>query len=128
MTTLPNRSATALLVVDVQVNVVKGAPRRDAVIANINRLVDQARREGAPVIWVQHENEQLVAGGEAWKLAPELRPRAEEPLIAKRYGDAFEDTTLETVLAERGVGRLIVTGAESDACIRSTIHGALTRG
>jgi hypothetical protein len=32
------------------------------------------------------------------------------------------------VLAERGVGRLIVTGAQSDACIRSTLHGAFVRG
>ena len=48
--------------------------------------------------------------------------------MQKRYGDSFEATDLESVLAERGVGRLIVTGAESDACIRSTLHGAFTRG
>jgi nicotinamidase-related amidase len=35
---------------------------------------------------------------------------------------------LEAVLAERKVGRLIVTGAETDACIRSTLHGAIGRG
>jgi nicotinamidase-related amidase len=128
MTTLKNRPATALLVVDVQVGVVTGAPMRDSVVGNINSLVDKARSQGAPVIWVQHENEQLVAGGDRWKLVPELKPAADEPLIAKRYGDAFEDTNLEAVLAERHVGRLIVTGAESDACVRSTIHGALTRG
>ena len=46
----------------------------------------------------------------------------------KNYGDSFEATDLESLLAEREVGRLIVTGAESDACIRSTLHGAFTRG
>jgi hypothetical protein len=35
---------------------------------------------------------------------------------------------LEAVLAERKVGRLIVTGAQTDACIRSTLHGAIVRG
>ena len=55
-------------------------------------------------------------------------PAEEEPLIAKRYGDSFEDTTLEGVLSERGIGRLVVTGAQSDACIRSTLHGAFVRG
>src|SRR3954447_13063405 len=51
-----------------------------------------------------------------------------KPLIQKEYGDSFADTDLETVLAERGVGRLVVTGAQTDACIRSTLHGALVRG
>ena len=46
----------------------------------------------------------------------------------KRYGDSFEDTDLEALLAEREVGRLVVTGAQTDACIRSTLHGALVRG
>jgi hypothetical protein len=32
------------------------------------------------------------------------------------------------VLAERGVGRLVVAGAQTDVCIRATLHGALTRG
>ena len=48
--------------------------------------------------------------------------------MAKNYGDAFEDTDLEDVLAELGVGRLVVTGAQTDACVRSTLHGAFVRG
>ena len=32
------------------------------------------------------------------------------------------------MLAGLGVGRLVVAGAETDACIRSTLHGAFTRG
>jgi nicotinamidase-related amidase len=128
MTTLPDRPATALLVVDVQSGVVDAAPVRDAVVANINRLVDKARAEAAPVIWVQHASDQLPAGSDRWKIVPELKPADGEPLIPKAYGDAFEDTALEAVLARLGVGRLIVAGAESDACIRSTLHGALVRG
>src|SRR5512141_1230110 len=112
MPTLSDRPNTALLVVDVQVGVVTGAPSRDGVVANINRLAAKARAAGAPVIWVQHENQELVRGGEAWKLAPELSPAADEPLVAKRYGDAFEDTDLEAVLAARRVGRLLIAGAE----------------
>ena len=45
-----------------------------------------------------------------------------------RLGDSFEATDLEEVLARAGVGRLVVTGAQTDACIRSTIHGAFARG
>jgi nicotinamidase-related amidase len=128
MTTLENRPNTALLVVDVQHGVVKEAHARDTTVANVASLVEQARRDAVPVIWVQHSDEHLVKGSDEWQIAPELRPDDAEPLIAKNYGDAFEDTNLETVLSDLGVGRLVVIGAETDACIRSTLHGALTRG
>jgi isochorismate hydrolase len=49
-------------------------------------------------------------------------------VVEKSYGDSFEDTRLEDVLAGLEVGRLVVTGAQTDACIRSTLHGALARG
>jgi nicotinamidase-related amidase len=128
MTTLENRPNTALLVVDVQTGVVAAACERDAVVANIGRLVDQARRERVPVVWVQHADEELAMGSDDWRIVPELTPGDAEPLVEKNYGDSFEDTTLETVLSGLGVGRLVVVGAQTDACIRSTLHGALVRG
>ncbi|MDT8913426.1 isochorismatase family protein [Amycolatopsis sp. PS_44_ISF1] len=128
MTTLENRPGTALLVVDVQTGVVAGAHGRDRVVANIAGLVARARAEGVPVVWVQHSDQELVPGGEDWRIVPELEPREAEAVVGKRYGDAFEDTALESVLAGLHAGRLIVTGAETDACVRSTLHGAFTRG
>ncbi|MDQ2959741.1 MAG: isochorismatase family protein [Candidatus Dormibacteraeota bacterium] len=105
MTTLENRPNTALLVVDVQTGVVWAAHEREAVVANVASLVS-----------------------DVWQIVPELTPSDGESLVEKNYGDAFEDTTLETVLSARGVGRLVVVGAETDACIRSTLHGAFARG
>ncbi len=128
MTTLANRPNTALLVVDVQNGVVEGAHERDAVVANVANLVDKARHEQVPVVWVQHVDEQLARGSDSWQIVPELTPGDTEPLVEKNYGDSFEDTTHESVLSERGVGRLVVVGAQTDACIRSTLHGALARG
>lgn len=128
MTSLHNRPNTAVLVVDVQNNVVAGAHCRDEVIANINALIDRARAAGAPVIWVQHHDDNLLRNSDGWQYVPELQRHASEALVHKKYGDAFEDTNLESELAQRGIGRLIVTGAQTDACIRSTIHGAFTRG
>jgi nicotinamidase-related amidase len=128
MTTLENRPNTALLVIDVQNGVVGGAHQRDAVVANIDELIDKARQGRVPVVWVQHSDEGVVRGSEDWRIVPELTPGDAEPLVEKHYGDAFEDTTLETVLAGLGVGRLVVVGAETDACVRSTLHGAFVRG
>ena len=128
MTTLENRPNTALLVVDMQNGVVEGACEREAVVANVGRLVEKARRDWVPVVWVQHSDEQLVRESDEWRIVPDLSPGDAEPLVEKNYGDAFEDTNLETVLAGLGVGRLVVVGAQTDACIRSTLHGAFARG
>lgn len=128
MTSLRDRPNTAVLVIDVQNAVVANALRRDEVIANISSLVDRARAEQVPVIWVQHADDELTEGSDGWQYVPELQRRESEPLVHKRYGDSFEATTLESELAERGVGRVVVTGAQTDACIRATLHGAFVRG
>ncbi len=128
MTNLQDRPNTALLVVDVQNNVVANAHQRDAVIANISTLVEAARAEQVPVIWVQHSADDMPQGSDGWQYVPELQRADSEPLVHKKYGDSFEDTTLESELAQRSVGRLVVTGAQTDACIRETLHGAFVRG
>lgn len=117
-----------MMVIDVQKGVVAQAHERDAVVANIRALVDRARQEGAPIVWVQHCDEHLEKGTEAWEYVSELNPQESEPLVHKSFGDSFEGTNLEDVLAQAQVGRLIVSGAQTDACIRSTIHGAFARG
>ena len=128
MTTLENRPNTALLVIDVQRGVVAGATSATRSSRTSASLVEKARRERVPVVWVQHSDEQLARGSDDWRIVPELTPGDAEPLVEKHYGDAFEDTTLESVLSGLGVGRLVVVGAQTDACIRSTLHGAFVRG
>ncbi|MCB5280279.1 isochorismatase family protein [Arthrobacter sp. AL08] len=128
MSTLENRPNTALVVVDMQLDVVAAAYRRDDVIAAIATLVDKARDAGAAVVWVQHSGAELPSGSAGWRYVPELVRGEAEPLVPKEYSDAFEATDLESVLAGRGIGRLFLAGAQTDECIRSTLHGAITRG
>jgi nicotinamidase-related amidase len=128
MTTLTDRPRAALLVVDVQNDVMSGTHNRDGVIANIVTLVDKARAEDVPVVWVQHSGEEMPRESDGWRYVPELTQEPSEPVVHKRYPDAFEETDLEVVLAERKVGRLVVAGAQTDECIRSTLHGAVVRG
>src|ERR671934_1784692 len=104
MTTLENRPNTALLVVDVQNGVVEGAPKRDAVVANVGSLVEKARQEGVPVVWVQHADDGLAKGSDEWRIVPELSPDDAEPLVEKSYGGPFEGTTPETGLSGPGGG------------------------
>ena len=129
MSTYTDRPHSALLVIDVQNGVVARSINRDAVVATISGLVDRARAEDVPVVWVQHsDDEALTQGSDAWQYVEELQPQADEALVPKRYGDAFEATDLESVLAVRGVGRVVITGAQTDECVRATLHGAFVRG
>jgi nicotinamidase-related amidase len=128
MTTLTDRPNSALVVIDMQRDVVAPAYEVDRVVDNINTLIDKARAEDVPVIWVQHSDDDMPRDSEGWQYIPELQRKDDEPLVHKHYGDAFEETELEQLLAERKIGRLVVTGAQTDACIRSTLHGALVRG
>jgi nicotinamidase-related amidase len=128
MSTLHDRPRTAVLVIDVQNGVLDGAHARDQVIGTIAGVVERARSAGVPVVWIQHTSEELPTGSPQWQYVPELQRHESEPLVHKRYGDSFEETDLESVLAERGVGKVVVTGAQTDVCIRSTLHGALVRG
>jgi nicotinamidase-related amidase len=128
MTTIANRPNTALLIVDVQRGVVERNYQRDAVVGNIRILVERARAQDVPVVWVQDTGENRKQGSEPWQIVSELLPADDEARVQKKYGDSFEDTDLESVLSDLGVGRLVVVGAQTDACIRSTLHGAVARG
>ena len=134
MSTLAGRPHSALVVIDVQNGVVAGAHDRDGVVARIADLVERARSQSVTVIWVQHTDDELVKGSDAWNIVDGLRPQSDEPVVPdepvvhKSFNDSFEETTLESELAQRGVGRLVVTGAQTEWCIRSTLHGAIARG
>jgi len=128
MTTLTDRPGTALLVIDVQNGVMAASHDTEAVVGRIEGLVARARAAQVPVVWVQHSSEELPVGSPQWEYVPQLQRADGEALVAKQHGDSFEGTDLEHVLADAGVGRLVVAGAQTDACIRSTVHGAFTRG
>jgi nicotinamidase-related amidase len=128
MSTLSGRDRTALVVIDVQNGVVAGSHDRDGVVERISQLVDRARAADVPVVWVQHQDDGLAPDTDAWQFVPELVRDEREPLVHKSYPDSFEDTTFEQTLEDLKVGSLIVTGAQSDCCIRATLHGAIVRG
>ncbi|MEI6649651.1 MAG: cysteine hydrolase family protein [Actinomycetes bacterium] len=128
MSTFDNRGKTGLLVIDVQNGVVERALNRDKVISNINLLVDKARASKTPVIWVQHSDDGLILESEEWHIVPELHPADSEPIVRKNYRSSFESTDLDQILEENGIDHLLITGAQTDFCVRHTSHAALERG
>ena len=128
MTHPTDRPGTALLVIDAQNRVLANVYQRDSVIANIAMLVDRARAESVPIVWVQHSADELPIESAGWQIVPDLTRTNGEVVIRKEYGDSFEGTDLEQVLEEAGIGHLVIVGAQTDECVRSTLHGGFTRG
>jgi nicotinamidase-related amidase len=124
----PYGDETALLVIDVQNGVVENAWDRDGVLERLATLIDRARQDAVPVVYVQHESDELAPGTDPWRIHARIAPRDGEPIVAKRYGDAFVETTLPGTLASLGAGHLVIAGAQTDACVRATTHRAMGLG
>ena len=115
-----------LLVIDVQNDVVAAAHRRDEVVATIAGLVDQARAHNVPIVWVQHEDPWLCPDTPDWQIVAQLQPLPDEARIRKQYRSSFEQTDLAQILDD--ADELIICGAQTNYCIRHTVHAALDRG
>lgn len=118
----------ALLVIDVQNGVVADGWKRDEVIANCAKMVEHARHSEVPVIWIQHQDEELERDSDAWQLVPELVPADGETRIYKEYSDSFAGTDLSRILDELDVGHLVISGAQTNACVRATTYRAAVEG
>ena len=128
MATLRTGNRSVLLVIDFQVGVVDGAWDAPRVGANVARAVERARAQGVPVLWVQHEDDDMPRGSPQWQFAPELVPAADEFRICKRHNSAFEETPLEAELARLGATHIVLAGAATNWCIRAAAYAALERG
>jgi nicotinamidase-related amidase len=126
--TIREGNKKVLVIVDVQVGVIRNAWNSDQVVRNIVAAVDKARTNGVPVIWVQHSDDELVLESPDWQLAPELIPLPGETRIRKNFNSAFEQTSLEEILAGEGCSHIILAGAATNWCIRATAYAALDRG
>ena len=125
----PTRVKSVLLVVDAQVGVLSSVWESQRVIGNLEKLVGKARSAGVAVIWVQHSNdEDLKYGSPGWKLVPSFVPASTEIVIHKKYNSSFASTDLDQRLKALGISRIVLAGALTNWCIRSTAYAAVDRG
>jgi nicotinamidase-related amidase len=123
----------ALLVIDVQNGVFSWEDTQvlggDTLLATVNGLIASAREAGAPIVFVQHEDEWLVPGSEYFEIVSDLDVRPDVDLmVVKRHGSALHDTTLEASLRDLGVDELVLCGLQTEFCIDSTVRHAHTLG
>lgn len=128
MATIRTGNRSALLIVDVQVGVVAAAGDISRQLDAIALAVRKARDAGVPVVWVQHDDEELPRGSAEWQWVPALVPQLDDIRVYKQHNSSFEQTTLEAELAARGVAHIVLAGAVTGWCIRATAYAALERG
>jgi nicotinamidase-related amidase len=121
-------SKTALLVIDVQKDVVANGYKTSEVVSHINSLINQARTKDLPVIWVQHSDDYLIKGSDGWEFVDELKPAPDDLRIYKTEASSFAGTPLLEELKSRGISHLVVTGAQTDMCVNATSNDGAELG
>ncbi|MFG2328341.1 cysteine hydrolase family protein [Streptomyces sp. NPDC048604] len=120
---MPNTAA--LLVIDMQNALMAVAHRPAETVATIAGLRARAKAAGAPVITVQHGDDELVTGTDGWRIVPELAPGKDETVVPKNSADSFLDTRLDEILKALGVTEVVVTGFATEMCVDTTCRSAL---
>lgn len=122
---------TALLVVDVQRGLCEDPNppyQTPQVIDRINAVSEQARAAGMPVIFIQHEDDYLVFGSEAWQPAAGLQTQPGDLFLRKTGSDSFHRTGLEQTLRQLSVSDLAICGMHTEFCVDNTTRRALALG
>lgn len=120
----------ALIVVDVQAALVAylHGPRRAELLDVLAGLLHRARTADVPVVYVRHQDDELVAGTPDWEIAEAIAPRPADPIVEKRHRDAFRDTDLAEILGRLGTDHIVVCGMQTEYCVDATIREGERRG
>lgn len=124
---------SALLVVDVQRNMVEGpwsVPQSEAFLAKFEARISKARQDGWPVIFVQNdgpEGDVDEPGSEGWQLW--FTPEAGERVVRKTTQNVFESNpSLAAELAADGIEAVELIGMQSEYCVQASARGAKVEG
>jgi len=117
------------LVVDVQEGLVaKKLHEKDRFLATIRGAIAAFRESGGVIVFVRHDGAAVRRGTPGWELYSGFERLADDPIIDKTHGDAFDGTGLASLLESRGVGEVVICGLVSHGCVRATCLGAAGLG
>ena len=126
--------ADALLVIDVQNGVCYEDNKifnYDELINNINKRIDQYKKENRKIIFIQHVDDILVENSTEWQIVPDLDTSKGDYFINKTHANSFHQTDLEEILTKENVNSIELCGAQTEYCVDSTVkfaHGLGYKG
>lgn len=125
-------SKSLLLVIDMQKAMeIEPAYNINSVKKNIKTLLEKYRREGLPVVYVQHEGKEgsvIARSAKGWPIIEDIAPIEDETIVNKRFNSGFKDTNLEEVLNSYNPEEVVITGMQSEYCIDTTVRVAFEKG
>jgi len=115
----------ALCIIDVQNAMVQGnnpVYRSNEVLYNIKELIERARKQSIPIIYVQHNEEgsEFQKGLDSWEIVDLIKPQRNDFIVHKTYSDSFKETNLKEVLDQLNISELIIVGMQTDYCVNAT--------
>jgi nicotinamidase-related amidase len=121
----------AMLIVDMQVGLLSGAPKHDlhGVIERINLLATKVRAQSGRVIFIQHcgrRGDDFEPQTPGWQFLPELHRDPADIVVQKDLNDPFAGTDLQDRLREIAPDRVLITGWATDLCVDATVRSAVS--
>ncbi|MEU9398978.1 isochorismatase family protein [Streptomyces sp. NPDC048242] len=116
----PTPHRCALLVIDMQDDVLPLMHRPDRTVRTLADLSFRARAEGVPVITVRQRG--------CGDTVSELAPQEGESVVTKTTADAFLNTGLDETLVRLGATEVLVTGFATENCVETTARQVLSHG
>lgn len=124
-----------VIVVDLQTGMFDGRvgpPLHDAggLVERVRKILSWARETGHEVAFIQQNSppgDQLHPGAEGWPIWPALGQAVDEPTFCKTVENAFKSTELRDWVKRRA-DEVIVIGAATNHCVKSTVAGAMAEG
>ena len=121
----------AMIVVDMQVGLLNGAPKHDlqGVVDRINRLTPLVRGRSGKLIWIQHcgrIGDDFEPNKPGWAFLPELDRQPTDVVVQKTLNDPFAGTDLQASLEKIAPDRVLVAGWATDFCVDATVRSAVS--
>lgn len=122
----------ALIVIDVQEGFFSDSNypvyNEKELINNINQLIDSFRKDGKPIIFVRHIDEDLIKGTRPWEVYSKIHSTSDDLYVAKTTPDSFFKTELLNVLKTNNIDSIVIVGLQTEYCIDTTCKSAFGKG
>ncbi|WP_057743118.1 cysteine hydrolase family protein [Liquorilactobacillus capillatus] len=119
--------ADVLMIIDMQ----NGVCRSSEPLANLTKVISGIKEriniyhsQNKPVIFVQHNDEDLVKNSYNWKIINDFKVSSHDILIQKVHANSFYHTDLQKILDKYEIKSIEICGAQVEFCVDTTIKMA----
>jgi nicotinamidase-related amidase len=127
-------SEAALVIIDAQNEYRDGALPLDGIdsaLGSLQRLLERARKAGAPIIHVVHRGRPgglFDPQGRNGAIIDAVAPQASEPVVGKSLPNCFTSAEFREALTATGCKKIIATGFMTHMCVEATARSAIDHG